>query len=818
MAVIIPQATTRNNNVVVPERETTSNVRIPGSTDIINKKPSRFKEFGKDLIRGIIKPVVKSFLAPGTLVETLRTGREVKDLKLPFLGDVTPPSTIRGAFGTGLETALLAVGGATLKGTGKQLLKTVGKEALIGGGFGLGVGLSEEKKGKDLISPTLLGASLGAVAPLGVKVAQQAGRKAIIQPLKKIGPPVKKLMANLAKSEPVKFVSSVRSRLQQLGDPGEKILAGFEKIDEEKLLRSGAAIDDLNQAGFRDLTKEDSRILLDLLEGRKTETPANLKPLFETADRIRQEIAGIAQQEKLQVKTDFFNSRPFHPRKNFFPHLVPDAKSLKKGKFRTEVVEDTVRRGTFNTVEEAEKVLDSYVAFAEAGGKRGSGKDWIDFLVFTKQAKTFKEAEDLARFTLKAPRLKKFGPLEQARILDFPFYDPDPQRVLPKYILGAFERLETVKQFGDKSQKLNAQLSRIARLQGEDAGQEARMLLDQATGAIDKAPAAEKLSLFLRGIQIPKLAFAQIINIGQPIVNGILKADAPSVAFGLSKAFTKIGRQKALRGGSTLDSTVREVTNKLASDSQFANKFLKWTGFSASEKFNRVVSHNTGMRYLQRTVEQLQKNPASKVLRSRIKELQLDPDILLKEVTEKDLLKAGQKFTNITQFRGRPIDLPAFVNSPMGKVAFQFKTFAFSQSRLIKDTLKTDLINRNYTGALKTLFVLGTVFPMTGEVLQDVRALVTRSNRPTKALDRYFDNIVSAGGLGIASDLWSSAEFGSLAESLLGPTASTATKGAENIIKSINKGEVTDSTIKFLMDQFGVLRPLKNTIFPPRER
>ena len=366
---------------------------------------------------------------------------------------------------------------------------------------------------------------------------------------------------------------------------------------------------------------------------------------------------------------------------------------------------------------------------------------------------------------------------------------------------------------------MNTLIGKIGRGQGEQAGKEAAQIVKRLTNAIDSSKQSEKFSLLLRTLQIPKLAFAQTINIGQPIVNGILKADAPSVAFGLSRAFTQVGRKFALRTGATLDATIRETLNKAGAEGTFAAKFLKLTGFSASEKFNRIVSANTGMRWLQKNFIKLKKNPNSPVLRARIEELGLDASKLLREgVSEKDLLTAGQKFTNVTQFRGRGIDLPAFVQSPEGKVFFQFKTFAFSQSRLLKDTIKRDIQNRNFTGIMRTLLVLGTVFPITGEVLQDIRSLVTRSKRPTDALDRYVDDIVSAGGLGIATDLWRAAEFNSLVETAFGPTVSTVGKGVETAVAAINKGEVTDQSIKFLMDKFGILRPLKNIIFPPKER
>lgn len=128
---------------------------------------SKIGGIGADIIRGIAKPVAKSFLAPGQAIVSAATGKTPTDLKVPFLGDVTPPQTVREGVGTALQTGLLGVGSGALKGA--KLGATVAKESAIGAGFGLGIGLEEGKKGRDLVTPTLAGAALGAVAPVAVK-------------------------------------------------------------------------------------------------------------------------------------------------------------------------------------------------------------------------------------------------------------------------------------------------------------------------------------------------------------------------------------------------------------------------------------------------------------------------------------------------------------------------------------------------------------------------------------------------------------------------------------------------------------------------
>jgi len=139
---------------------------------------SKIGGIGKEIVKGIAKPVVKSFLSPGQAITSAISGKAPeKKLELPFLGDVTPPQTIRGGIGTALQTGLLGIGGGALKGAG--IAKTIAKESAIGAGFGLGFGLEEGKKGKELIAPTVAGGALGAVAPVAIKGAIRGAEKAI---------------------------------------------------------------------------------------------------------------------------------------------------------------------------------------------------------------------------------------------------------------------------------------------------------------------------------------------------------------------------------------------------------------------------------------------------------------------------------------------------------------------------------------------------------------------------------------------------------------------------------------------------------------
>lgn len=191
-------------------------------------------------------------------------------------------------------------------------------------------------------------------------------------------------------------------------------------------------------------------------------------------------------------------------------------------------------------------------------------------------------------------------------------------------------------------------------------------------------------------------------------------------------------------------------------------------------------------------------------------------------LSQDDLIQAAQSFVDATQFGGRTIDLPQFASSPMGKVLFQFKTFAYQQIRFLSKQIKTDMVSRetrSVTRAFRNLFVLGAIFPMTGEVIADIRSLVTGSKRPTKFFDRYMDNLASAGAYGLLWDFWKSAEAGREAEFVAGPTLSEAMRFLEQTAVPALKGDVDRAGTNFskqLLQSTGVGRIGVNALYPNR--
>jgi len=486
--------------------------------------------------------------------------------------------------------------------------------------------------------------------------------------------------------------------------------------------------------------------------GQFDTTPKGLTPFQRTALEEGRKVPAVIR-------------RPFQQRANYYPHQIPDAEQLTKGSVRKDIIENLVKQGVRSSPEEAGKFIDDYVKFIETGQRQDS---LIQHLVSTGQAKN--DAEALKNLqTFRQRTIKRQGSLEYARQVDLPFYDPDPARVLPNFVTKQSQRLEQIRNFGQDDQEINKLIKQV-KDEGGDADT-VRYAVDRILGKINERPGPQKASQLLRTLQGFKLGLAAIPNASQGVLNSLLKGDLPAVGYGLSKAFMKSGREFALKSGATLESTLQESVRESGSASKLLGKFLKATGFSATEKFNRTLAANAGKSYGTRLVKSLLKNPGNLKIQRRLTDLGLDVNKVLKNgLTDDDVLMMAKKFTDLTQFRSRPQDLPLFASSPEGKVFFQFKNFIYGQTRLLHNATLGELKSGNYGKAVRNLVVLATAFPMAGEAIGDIRSAITGKDRTTKGLERYFDDIAQVGALGVLQDLFTSGKFRSGTEFLAGPT------------------------------------------------
>jgi len=759
--------------------------------------------------------------------------------------------------GASMGTALLATPTVAIKGIkAGSVLGAFVQGGLYGTAYGMSDAMIEGQSLDKVITQGIKGGVIGA--PLGA--ASNIIMKGAFKGTKALTSWAASKTPQTVKDGLTRLLSPTMNRLKALGEYGDDIVRRFQAAGDKAKMKMGDAAVKMADVGLVEAPRlfpwqksaplltsaqawqaDDS--VLNVLLGRATAKSQEISVASKVARRILDEIAESADDAGVLIGK----------RVNYFPHILPSPKSVSlsvkeqvalsaakssgnvkaqdliqlqsaaKESLRRDILENATHKlGAFNSISEAADVLDAYTAYVQAGSRIIDKKvePLMKYLVKSGQATSMKEAESLAYRQLiqrASRRITQYGPLEYARKINIPFWDPDPRRVLPSYTFQAISRVEEATQFGAKNRTLNTLITKIRRTTGVENAKMADELVRTITGQIQRAPGREQLSLFLRSLQTPKLAFAQIINLGQNL-NTLMATDFKSLGYGLASAFRSDGVRNAMKTGAVLNSVIKKQLSYLGG-SQFSDKFLKYTGFQWTELFNRTVAANAAQKYANITFAKLQNDTTNGVLRWRLQEMGIDPDdVLAKGVLgQNELLKAGNILSSKTQFLSEPMNLPAWASSPEGKVFFQFKNYAYNQTLFVKNQLASQWNNKDFTKVVKTVMTLGLLFPITGEALGDIRALVTRQKRPTKFLDRWLSDIQMSGTFGLAADLWSSAAWGKFTEGAFGPTVGTISDLMDALTKSVQQEDI-DPALKFALTQTGILRPLKNYLYPSKQK
>lgn len=300
--------------------------------------------------------------------------------------------------------------------------------------------------------------------------------------------------------------------------------------------------------------------------------------------------------------------------------------------------------------------------------------------------------------------------------------------------------------------------------------------------------------------------FTQSINTAMVFGSGnLLRAFFANIGGG-GASITK--KEVAKSVGIFGDTTVRAMTRAFADDGanlsgaeKLASFVLKYSGFSWTERMNRMLAGYAGHFIARDTIARgiAGRLRGTSLDRSRriMTDLGLDLDDIVRKVKAQGdryfqsaewkgapgefaagletraIFRAAQK----TQFIPSRLRKPTMWSHPIGRVLTQFKTFAISQGRLLRDSVLAEAA----IGNMRPLAHFVAIAPVAGEAIIDVRSLITLRERPDaedNLVVRAFNDISAIGGFGIAMDMATSARFGGGLEALLGPTASDANRFA----------------------------------------
>jgi hypothetical protein len=404
----------------------------------------------------------------------------------------------------------------------------------------------------------------------------------------------------------------------------------------------------------------------------------------------------------------------------------------------------------------------------------------IEHLMETGQAAGPSEALEIHQRFIQETISNRFGNLDYAREAWIEPTQFDLLKDLSRYYYGAAKRISRHKYYGatrpggELPQKMHDWLNGLRQDVGPDEFVFAQKAMKRhfKHAAVDDAM-SDTLKRIRSFETMAHMGLAQIMNASEPIHTAVF-AGFHNFAKGFARAIRGTSRMDAreivARNGAAVGSTIRDLFGEAGGAGSLTSKFLKYSGFSPIEKWNRRLASHVGIQYIESTVQKLVRNPTSTRLRRMLDEVLINSDDVLRNgLSEEQLIKGAMELSNRTQKRTGVIDMPMFMSHPMGRIVAMFKTFAYGSARLMtRDFLFA--FRRNPERLLRLL----VAFPIVGEIVGDVRNLATGNIRDTEGLARLAENYMYVGTMGILYDFMRSVQFGegSIQAFMTGPVGS----------------------------------------------
>jgi hypothetical protein len=407
----------------------------------------------------------------------------------------------------------------------------------------------------------------------------------------------------------------------------------------------------------------------------------------------------------------------------------------------------------------------------------------------------------------------------------------DPWNAIFRHLSESSRRLEYGSRFGYRGELAEPIIDAVVKEGGSRAI--ASTVVGHAIGHKVYDRGMRELSKIVLGGQTgSKLALAVIPNISQPILNpmavglrntvkGLQKAlhgenqDAilaavalsHSIRGGVMRPFGEASMGPRLTGAArNMDDVVYAMGN--VSD-RFGSFVLKWSGFNLAERWNRLFSGGVGLATFRDTFAKASGINGTPLLRGRslerarrqMQSIGIDLDDVVSRYRKGTLQMGSREWAELektatfgmaqwTQFIPSPLRRPLAWSSPWGRVMFQFKTFALGQGRFIRDAVFAEAARGN----MKPMAYFLSIYPIAGELVGDVKALVKDKDRPDNMVSRLVNDYTQVGGMGIITDAFTAARFGRFGDWFFGPTAGDAFNLIENLSRADVEGLIRQVT------------------------
>lgn len=404
----------------------------------------------------------------------------------------------------------------------------------------------------------------------------------------------------------------------------------------------------------------------------------------------------------------------YAPRENYFPHQYPEGFALADD---TPVLEEMVENGM--TLKAARTALDE---------SKRAGYGFLDAL-------------HQRRGNL--PGYRKVPDVAKGHYIDM------SRKAYNDKVFG---------QLGDENSFVRQKINQVREEFGPEASQKVEDIMARYMGKDVYKSRWEPAANMATGFEaFSKLGASILRNIPGGMAMTAARAEVIPYTKALAQSIFSPEARNAAQEMGVLGSLFRDA----GKDVGYGSKVGKAYGINWAEKYLRTFSGLAGKNEAQVLFKRAKGNPNPRTLR-QLQDLIIEPDmqsVLQQEnLTQTQIDRAANRMVDLTQGRADSMNLPHMWSEPNPTVNIltQFKKYAFIQSKNMKDALKA---NPMMVGRLAPFMALW------GEGSADLRSLISGKERP-EGLERLIDNMSSAFGLGLASDIFTAFQQGSAGEAL----------------------------------------------------
>ena len=515
------------------------------------------------------------------------------------------------------------------------------------------------------------------------------------------------------------LTTSIKTSLRKVGAPDIEQMLRKARVFEYRI--AGHAVE-VFQGALAGFSKAEIANLALAIEGRAKFVSPKVATAAETVKSINRVIGNAMESAGVTLKASSGEAIPFKmrdPTGAYWHHEYTKEFWSKLG------VEGPTREAVIRSL------------MREKGVSRGEAEDLL------KMARRFGEKRVSAQY---------------AREWDFPGYRLDAD-VMVRYYGEAAERIARAKVLGpkdiaDPSSPIGQALSALEAKGGDVSTAYkylARVLGRDAPPEAYKYKVASTVANVMTVLYLQMFPISNLVQIPMSAIHAPLRSCVKGI-FGAALDY-KGASKRALQSGATLEAhkVVRDIAG------EYVNKLYLMT---KSEIFNRTISDNIGRYAAQAWFDGLKRNPNNKLLRRKLTDITMgDVNEMLRRgsLNARELDYAGYNMATLTNGTVHVEDMPyAWSNSPLVKLYWIFKRYAFSTGANIWRSIKTD--------PLRAITKLAFFQLLAGEVIGDLKKFITegmegveRRGEWTGIEDRrtarLFDDALQGWALGIPGDI-----------------------------------------------------------------